>query len=133
MDELSGVTARGIARISETVRQAFLRRELTPFHDTDQDIERNQRALHYPIRSDADRMGQEVGSTDPLTNGIVISPQPSMTPQLTDSTPKPKVLAPREQRNRWRLDDGKMNGLPKEPRKYLSLQITSYSISVLPP
>ncbi|WP_374801725.1 hypothetical protein [Paracoccus zhouxuedongae] len=101
------VLHRGIARISETVLQAFLRRELTPFHVTDQDIERNQRALHYPIRSDADRMGQAVGSADPLTHGIVISPQPSMTPELTDNTRNPKVLAPRERRNRWRFDDEK--------------------------
>ena len=48
---------RAIERISEINRRAFALRELTPFHVTDLDVERNQSALHFPLRSDAERLG----------------------------------------------------------------------------
>ncbi|RMC37439.1 Mu transposase C-terminal domain-containing protein [Paracoccus alkanivorans] len=103
------VISRAIKRISEANRQAFLLRELTPFHVSDQDVERNQNALHYPIRSDAERMGQETRSNDPLKDGIPVVPKSSSSkrPSVLPSYDKQKQQKPRERRNRWRFDDDK--------------------------
>lgn len=103
------IISRAIKRISEANRQAFLLRELTPFHVSDQDVERNQNALHYPIRSDAERMGQETRSNDPLKDGIVIAPKSSSSKKPSDPPPfdKQEQQKPRERRNRWRFDDDK--------------------------
>lgn len=108
--ELSApIISRAIKRISETNRQAFLLRELTPFHVSDQDVERNQNALHYSIRSDAERMRQEMRSDDPLKDGIAIAPGSSSSKPPSDhpSVHPRSQQAPRERRNRWRLDDEK--------------------------
>ncbi|WP_418024721.1 Mu transposase C-terminal domain-containing protein [Paracoccus sp. TD-10] len=95
---------RAIERISEINRRAFALRELTPFHVTDLDVERNQSALHFPLRSDAERLGHARPSSDPLSDGIQIVPHaggPSENP--TDHhDQKPPA---RERRNRWRFDD----------------------------
>ena len=97
---------RAIERISEINRRAFALRELTPFHVTDLDVERNQSALHFPLRSDAERLGHARPSSDPLSDGIQIVPHaggPSENP--TDHHDrKPSA---RERRNRWRFDDDK--------------------------
>ncbi|WP_236641443.1 hypothetical protein, partial [Paracoccus aeridis] len=95
---------RAIERISEINRRAFALRELTPFHVTDLDVERNQSALHYPLRSDAERLGHAQRSSDPLADGIHVVPHaggPSeILPDHQDQSPPA-----RERRNRWRFDD----------------------------
>lgn len=103
--ELSApVVRRAIDRISETNRQAFLLRELTPFHVTDRDIERNEMSLHFSIRSDAERMGKITRSADPLADGIAVSPRQEQP--RSELSPEPKVpSAPRKRRNRWRFED----------------------------
>lgn len=97
---------RAIERISEANRRAFALRELTPFHVTDADVERSQAALRYPVRSDAERLGHIPPSSDPLADGIQISPRG------TASEETPNIAAPddahskkRERRNRWRFND----------------------------
>lgn len=105
--ELSFVaTTPPIERISEANRRAFALRELTPFHVTDADVERSQAALRYPVRSDAERLGHISPSSDPLADGIQISPRG------TASKETPNIAAPddahskkRERRNRWRFND----------------------------
>lgn len=95
---------RAIERISEINRSAFALRELTPFHVTDLDVERNQSALHFPLRSDAERLGHAVPSSDPLSDGIQIVPRaggPSENPTDHHDQSPPA----RERRNRWRFDD----------------------------
>ena len=103
------IISRAIKRISEANRQAFLLRELTPFHVSDQDVERNQNALHYPIRSDAERMGQNTRSNDPLKDGIPVVPKSSSPKRPSDlpSFDKQEQQKPRERRNRWRFDNDK--------------------------
>lgn len=103
------IISRAIKRISETNRHAFLLRELTPFHVSDHDVERNQNALHYSIRSDAERMGQEMRSNDPLKDGIAIAPGSSSSKPPSDPPPfdKRTQQALRERRNLWRFDDDK--------------------------
>lgn len=95
---------RAIARISEINRRAFALRELTPFHISDRDVERNQAALHYPLRSDAERLGHAKPSADPLADGIQIVPRadgPSRHP-TEDHDQQPPARA---RRNRWRFGD----------------------------
>lgn len=98
---------RAIERISEDTRRVFALRALTPFHVTDEDVERSQLALHYPIRSDAMQSGQIAPSSDPLDDAI------SITPRIENSEPESPTSKPddpperRERRNRWRFDDEK--------------------------
>lgn len=103
--ELDAPTVRrAIERISEKNRKAFLRQELTPFHTTDLDVERHQAALHYPLRSDAERLGQVISSADPLAEGINIAPS---VPKPADIPLREETKQPQERvrRNRWRFDD----------------------------
>jgi len=103
--ELDAPTVRrAIKRISEINRRAFALRELTPFHVTDLDVERNQSALHFPLRSDAERLGHARPSSDPLSDGIQIVPRAdrSSAPTTDDHDQQPPA---RERRNRWRFDD----------------------------
>ncbi|WP_082714984.1 DDE-type integrase/transposase/recombinase [Falsirhodobacter sp. alg1] len=93
-----------IGRISETNRHAFALREFTPFHATDLDVERNEAALYFPLRSDGDRFGHTKPSADPLRDGIEIT--------FRGDIPLPKSVdddhqypQPRERKNRWRFDD----------------------------
>ncbi|MDO5703721.1 MAG: hypothetical protein Q4G49_01410 [Paracoccus sp. (in: a-proteobacteria)] len=103
--ELDGsMVRRAIERISEINRRAFALRELTPFHVTDLDVERNQSALHYPLRSDAERLGHARRSSDPLADGIHIVPHAGGP---SENLPDHHERSPpaRERRNRWRFDD----------------------------
>ncbi|KJZ23411.1 hypothetical protein TW79_14125 [Tritonibacter mobilis] len=43
--------------ISDANRRAFALRALTPFHVTDVEVARADAALHYPLRSDEQRLG----------------------------------------------------------------------------
>lgn len=95
---------RGIERISDTTRQAFELQELTPFHTKDVDVERNQAALHYPVRSDAERLGHRAASADPLADGMQITPSTPMPPDIPKDEPEQQVQG-RVRRNRWRFDD----------------------------
>ncbi|MCF6433860.1 hypothetical protein, partial [Leisingera sp. MMG026] len=91
--------------ISGINKQAFTLRELTPFHVTDQDVERNEGSLHFPVRSDAERLGQILPSADPLAIGIEITPIP---PEEPSSPPRKETPPPKtERRNRWSFDDDK--------------------------
>lgn len=95
---------RGIERISDTTRQAFELQELTPFHTKDVDLERNEAALHYPVRSDAERLGNRAASADPLADGMQITPSTPMPPDTPKDEPEQQAQA-RVRRNRWRFDD----------------------------
>ncbi|AUM73082.1 Mu transposase C-terminal domain-containing protein [Paracoccus jeotgali] len=95
---------RAIEQISEINRRAFALRELTPFHVTDLDVERHQAALHYPVRSDAERLGHATPSADPLAEGIQITPRALMPPDSPRDNPEPP-LQERMRKNRWRFDD----------------------------
>lgn len=93
-----------IERISEINRSAFALRELTPFHATDLDVERNEAALHFPLRSDGDRLGHTKPSADPLADGIQITPSHNFTlPKPADDDSQ--HTQPRERKNRWRFGD----------------------------
>jgi len=98
---------RAIERISEANRRAFALRELTPFHVTDAEVERHQAALHYPIRSDAERLGHISPSADPLANGIQISPRKESAAPSQPDVPDDPHATRRERRNRWRFNDDK--------------------------
>ncbi|MEK0164623.1 Mu transposase C-terminal domain-containing protein [Phaeobacter sp. A36a-5a] len=96
---------RAIEKISEANRRAFALRELTPFHVTDEEVERSQAALHYPIRSDEMRLGQITPSTNLLDDAISITPRNG---QSEAEAPVSKPSDPpeqRERRKRWRFDD----------------------------
>ncbi|PRZ41276.1 hypothetical protein CLV89_1494 [Tritonibacter scottomollicae] len=95
---------RAIERISETNRQAFALRELTPFHMTDLDVARSEAALHYAIRSDAKRLGHIQPSSDPLANGITISPRNTHSEEGPEKTKAAPTL-PRQRKPSWRIDD----------------------------
>lgn len=100
------IVRRAIDRISDSNRRALMLAELTPFHVTDQDVERHQSALHYPLRSDADRLGINAANPDPLIGGIEIRPQTGDVPyQQADVSPHGASL--RSRQNRWRFDDEK--------------------------
>lgn len=95
---------RAIERISDINRRAFVLRELTPFHVTDLDVERNQAALHYPVRSDAERLGHLPPSADPLADGIQITPRTPVPPD-PDTGDHESPAQERTRKNRWRFDD----------------------------
>lgn len=98
-------TIRALRDISEANRRTFALRELTPFHVTDEEVERSQAALHYPIRSDEMRLGQITPSTDLLDDAISIAPRNG---QDEAEAPVSKPSDPpeqRERRKRWRFDD----------------------------
>ena len=65
---------RAIARISQANRAAMLRMQLTPFHITDAEIERNEKALHFSLSSPTDCRPLDDLSHDPLADGIDITP-----------------------------------------------------------
>lgn len=106
-DLAAPIMRRAIDRISDTNRNAFLLRELTPFHVTDLDVERNQLALHYSLRSDAARLGHQIASGDPLADGIAIAPKQPVSKSPRASVDQPIKPTPRVRRNRWKFDDDK--------------------------
>lgn len=100
------IVRRAIDRISDSNRQALLLAELTPFHVTDQDVERHQSALHYPLRSDADRLGVNEVNPDPLIGGIEIRSHAGNVAHHQHAG-SPLKATPRRRQNRWRFDDEK--------------------------
>ncbi|WP_347139246.1 Mu transposase C-terminal domain-containing protein [Paracoccus sp. SSK6] len=95
---------RAIERISDINRRAFALRELTPFHVTNLDVERHQAALHYAVRSDAERLGHMTPSADPLNDSIQIMPRVPIPPGTSTDEPTQQPQE-RTRRNRWKFDD----------------------------
>lgn len=98
---------RAVARISETNRAAALRMQLTPFHVTEAEIARNEKALHFSLTSSVTQLPGAGQTGDPLEDGFDILPpeappsnpaQPGAQPPAAspDSAPKSKT---------WRFDD----------------------------
>ena len=70
---------------------------------TDAEVERNQVALHFPIRADAERLTLTPKTSDPLKDGIFISRKPKNPrpqPKGSPSTPKDNSRSPK-----WRIKD----------------------------
>lgn len=73
------------ARIDDTVRRAMLRAEVTPFHFTDADVERTERAMRLTLRDEShdpaaplsELINPSPKSTNPLDLGEVILPSKS--------------------------------------------------------
>lgn len=98
---------RAIARISDTNRAAALRMQLTPFHITDAEVARNEKALHFSLSSSAEKLKELPRTGDPLTDGIEIQPigqkaanQP--LPEPGNSLSSQENIPPRKS---WRFDD----------------------------
>lgn len=95
---------RAIGRITEINRRAFTLRELTPFHVTDLDVERHQASLHFPLRSDAERLGSAQPSADPLESGIPITPWGGAAPDRPRPT-EPHHPQINQHRKPWSFDN----------------------------
>ncbi|RRH67579.1 Mu transposase C-terminal domain-containing protein, partial [Falsigemmobacter faecalis] len=94
---------RAISKIEEINRNALRLRGLTPFHVNDAEVERNQAALHFPIRADAERLSLTPKTKDPLKDGIFITRKlssPTPQPESRPATPKDVSRTPR-----WRGKD----------------------------
>ncbi|WP_322894354.1 MULTISPECIES: Mu transposase C-terminal domain-containing protein [unclassified Yoonia] len=94
---------RALARISATNRSAMLRMQLTPFHITDEEVERNERSLHFSLSSSSN-----VGSTSPLTNdplndGLEIVP--ALEPLALGAIPEKQTPPTQTPRRKWGFDD----------------------------
>lgn len=98
---------RAVARISETNRAAALRMQLTPFHVTEAQIARNEKALHFSLTSSVTQLLGAGQTGDPLEDGFDILP-----PETSPSNPAhpgaqppaaPPVSAPKSKT--WRFDD----------------------------
>ncbi|MDK3017042.1 Mu transposase C-terminal domain-containing protein [Pseudodonghicola flavimaris] len=97
---------RAIERISEANRCAFALRALTPFHVADVEVARADAALHYPLRSDAQRLGHVPPSSDLLSDAISIIP-PTDEPEKQDGDntgTNSERRARRKNRNRWGVE-----------------------------
>lgn len=101
------VVMRAISRISETNRAASLRMQLTPFHVTDAEIARNEKALHFSLTSSAGRLAGRSRTGDPLDDGIdILAPEPVAADHISPrhaAQSAPADKAPR--RTAWRFDD----------------------------
>ena len=98
---------RAVARISEINRAAALRMQLTPFHVTEAEIARNEKALHFSLTSSVTKLPGAGQTGDPLEDGFDIlppetppsnheSPGAETPTESPDSAPKSKA---------WRFDD----------------------------
>ncbi len=97
---------RAVARISETNRAAALRMQLTPFHVTDAEVARNEKALHFSLTSSGTRLAGGGHSGDPLTDGIEILPVEDTTKSAPEARTKPPSDNPDAPRGKaWRFDD----------------------------
>ncbi|PRY74511.1 putative transposase [Yoonia maritima] len=96
------IIQRAISRISDTNRAAMIRSELTPFHVTDDEIRRNEKALHYSLRSAEEKLSSGAISRDPLADGLEISMSEN---QPEDPLPATDHQKP-SRRSSWRFDDG---------------------------
>lgn len=102
------VVHRAIARISDTNRAAALRMQLTPFHVTDAEVARNEKALHYSLTSSVGHVGDGLRTGDPLTDGIDIIPIDLPAPDGTtaEQLPAPRPSdQPASPRKSWTFDD----------------------------
>lgn len=101
------VVQRAISRISETNRAAALRMQLTPYHVTDAEVARNEKALHFSLTSSAAKLIETSRTGDPLDDGIDILPsepaQMFSTEQRQDEPPTLATEAPH--RKAWRFND----------------------------
>ncbi|WP_282093565.1 hypothetical protein [Epibacterium ulvae] len=100
------VVRRAIERISEAHQRAFTLRELTPFHVTTEDVERHEAALHYAMRSDADRLDQTPSSDDPLASGIEIKPSAETQSLPEQQSPNSSDTGVPVRRKRWTFNNG---------------------------
>jgi hypothetical protein len=98
---------RAVARISEPNRAAALRMQLTPFHVTEAEIARNEKALHFSLTSSVTKLPGAGHTGDPLEDGFDILPPEA--PPSTHETPGAETppaspnSAPRSKT--WRFDD----------------------------
>lgn len=96
--EISAPIVRAaLAGIDDINRAAMRRASITPMDITDEELARNEEALHFTVRSDAERLGRIVHSADPLTDGIEIRFGAATQPTSPAETPAP--------RKAWRFDD----------------------------
>ena len=94
---------RAIARISATNRSAMLRMQLTPFHVTDEEVERNERSLHFSLSPPSNAGSTPSLTNDPLNDGLEILPAPGLpTPR---ATPEKQTPPTQTQRRKWSFDD----------------------------
>ncbi|SFA59243.1 Integrase core domain-containing protein [Paracoccus halophilus] len=97
---------RAVARISEANRAAVLRMQLTPFHVTDADVARNEKALHFSLTSSTEKLTGQSSGADPLAEGIEILPlsqsAPIPGPACTNGLSKDK---PPSSAATWSFDD----------------------------
>lgn len=97
---------RAVARISETNRAAALRMQLTPFHVTDAEVARNEKALHFSLTSSGTRLAGGGHSGDPLTDGIDILPVDDTTKSALETRTELPSANPGTPRGKtWRFDD----------------------------
>lgn len=95
------IVQRAFSRISETNYAAMTRMELTPFHVTDDEIQRNEKALHYSLRSAEERLSSDAISSDPLADGLEIQ-----GPEDQQEDPLPSADHQRPARkSTWRIGD----------------------------
>lgn len=97
---------RAVALISETNRAAALRMQLTPFHVTDAEVARNERALHFSLTSSGIKLADGGHSGDPLTDGIEILPPEDAEKSQFETREETLPANPDVRRGKtWRFDD----------------------------
>ncbi|MFS4581102.1 hypothetical protein [Phaeobacter sp. C3_T13_0] len=99
------IVRRAIERISEANNRAFTLRELTPFHVTTEDVSRHEAALHYALRSDADRLDHMSSSDDPLASGIEIRPSTETQTLPEQQSPNSSETNAPARRKRWTFNN----------------------------
>lgn len=98
---------RAVARISETNRAAALRMQLTPFHVTEAEIARNEKALHFSLTSSVTQLPGAGQTGDPLEDGFDILPAetPPSNPAQPGAEAPPASPDPAPRSKTWRFDD----------------------------
>lgn len=68
------IIRKALSDISDVNRAAMRRMELTPFHTTDEEIERNEGTFRFSLRTQTEIDDPDGHGLDPLSEGILISP-----------------------------------------------------------
>lgn len=68
------IIRKALSDISDVNRAAMRRMELTPFHTTDEEIERNEGTFHFSLRTQTEIDNPDGHGLDPLSEGILITP-----------------------------------------------------------
>jgi len=90
-------------RISETNLAAMSRMDLTPFHVSDDEILRNEATLHFSLRSKDEHSNISSISSDPLADGMAISPKEIQSER--EETSVPSDVSENQRKSTWGFDD----------------------------